>query len=86
VARRPAVRSKLALYSHDPRVDPVGACVGVRGARIRKVVEQLGGERIGLLRWSDSPEQLIVRALQPAMIEDELASRVCRWEIDVVTQ
>ena len=69
IARKPGYRSKLALYSHDPQVDCVGACVGLRGARIKRVVDALGGERIELIRWHDSPERLIVNALQPVTIE-----------------
>jgi N utilization substance protein A len=69
IARKPGYRSKLALLSRDPRVDAVGACVGVRGCRIKNVVDRLGGERIDLIRWQDSPEQLIANALQPAAIE-----------------
>jgi N utilization substance protein A len=69
IARRPGNRSKLALYSHDPRVDCVGVCVGVRGSRIKNIIDQLDGERIDLIRWSDSPETLIGCALQPAVIE-----------------
>ena len=69
IARKPGCRSKLALFSRDPRVDCVGVCVGVRGHRIKNVVDRLDGERIDLFRWDDSPEQLITRALQPAAIE-----------------
>jgi N utilization substance protein A len=69
IAREPGCRSKLALFSRDPRVDCIGVCVGVRGYRIKNVVDALGGERIDLLRWHDSPEQLITNALQPAAIE-----------------
>src|SRR5690242_1315652 len=69
IARRPGIRSKLALSSHDPRVDCVGACVGIRGSRIKNVIEQLDGERIDLIRWHDSPETLIANALQPAHIK-----------------
>jgi N utilization substance protein A len=69
IARKPGYRSKLALYSRDPRVDCVGACVGVRGFRIKNIVDELGGERIDLFRWSDTAEQLITNALQPAAIE-----------------
>ncbi len=70
IARKPGSRTKLALQSHDPRVDCVGACVGVRGARIRKIVDVLGGERIDLFRWHESPERLIATALQPALIAE----------------
>jgi N utilization substance protein A len=69
IARKPGYRSKLALFSRDPRVDCLGVCVGVRGHRIKNVIEALGGERIDLVRWHDSPEQLITNALQPAAIE-----------------
>ena len=69
IARKPGYRSKLALFSRDPRVDCVGVCVGARGCRVRNVVDALGGERIDLFRWHDSPEQLITNALQPAAIE-----------------
>jgi N utilization substance protein A len=68
-ARKPGYRCKLALRSQDPRVDCVGACVGVRGHRIKNIVDALGGERIDLIRWDDSPERLIANALQPAIIE-----------------
>lgn len=69
IARKPGYRSKLAVQSHDPHVDGIGACVGVRGCRIKNVVDALGGERIDLVRWHDSPEQLIVNSLQPATVE-----------------
>src|SRR5947209_5645886 len=69
IARRPGYRSKLALFSLDPQVDCVGVCVGVRGSRIKNIVDALGGERVDLVRWHDSPEWLIPNALQPATIE-----------------
>src|SRR5437763_5461450 len=69
IARQPGVRSKLALYSHDPRVDAVGVCVGDRGSRLKRVIAQLDDERIDLFHWFDSPETLIRCALQPAAIE-----------------
>jgi N utilization substance protein A len=69
IARKRGYRSKLALSSRDPQVDCVGVCVGVRGCRIKNVVDALGAERIDLIRWHDSPEQLITNALQPAAIE-----------------
>jgi transcription termination/antitermination protein NusA len=69
IARKSGYRSKLALLSRDPRVDCVGVCVGVRGHRIKNVTDALGGERIDLFRWHESPEQLITNALQPAAIE-----------------
>ncbi len=69
IARKPGYRSKLALHSRDPHVDCIGKCVGIRGFRIKNIVDELGGERIDIIRWQDSPEQLIVNALQPARIE-----------------
>jgi len=69
IARKPGYRCKLALVSRDPRIDCVGVCVGVRGCRIKNVVDGLGGERIDVIRWDDSPERLITNALQPAAIE-----------------
>ena len=69
IARKPGYRSKLALHSQDPRVDCIAVSVGVRGFRIKNIVDALGAERIDLVRWHDSPERLIANALQPAAIE-----------------
>ena len=69
IARRPGYRSKLAVLSRDPRVDAIAACVGIRGFRIKNVIDALGGERIDLVRWLESPEEMIVNSLQPAVIE-----------------
>ena len=70
VARRPGIRCKLAIHSHDPSIDGVAACVGPRGSRIQSVVQQLGGERLDLFPWADSPERLIALALAPARTRD----------------
>jgi len=69
IARIPGYRSKVAVHSGDPNVDCVDVCVGRRAIRIRNIVDLLGGERVELVRWSDSPEVLIARALVPADIE-----------------
>jgi N utilization substance protein A len=69
IARKPGYRSKLALQSQDLSVDCIAACVGLRGFRIKAIVDALDGERIDLIRWDDSPERLITNALQPAVIE-----------------
>ena len=69
IARKPGYRSKLAVQSRDPAVDCIAACVGIRGFRIKNIVDALGGERIDLIRWNDSPEQSVANALQPAAIE-----------------
>lgn len=70
VARKPGVRSKVAVECMDPRVDPVGACVGVRGNRIKNIVNELGGERIDIVIWSDDVEEMIRAALSPAQVEE----------------
>lgn len=66
VARIPGDRAKVAVTSHDEKVDPVGACVGVKGVRIHAVVRELSNENIDVMQWSDDPEELIARALSPA--------------------
>jgi N utilization substance protein A len=66
VARIPGDRAKVAVTSHDDRVDPVGACVGVKGVRIHAVVRELSDENIDVMEWSDDPQTLIARALSPA--------------------
>ena len=70
IAREAGHRSKVAVSSHDTSIDCVGACVGVRGARIRSIVEELNGERIDIVRWNDSLQILVPNALQPAEVED----------------
>ncbi len=70
VAREAGYRSKIAVSSIDMKVDCVGACVGVRGSRIKNVVEELNNERIDIVRWNDSLQVMIPNALQPAQIEE----------------
>jgi N utilization substance protein A len=70
VAREAGYRSKVAVSSIDMKVDCVGACVGVRGSRIKNIVDELGGERIDIVRWNDSLQVLIPNALQPAAVEE----------------
>jgi N utilization substance protein A len=70
VAREAGYRTKVAVSSIDMKVDCVGACVGVRGSRIKNIVDELGGERIDIVRWNDSLQVLIPNALQPAAIEE----------------
>ena len=69
LARDPGHRSKVAVRSDDENVDPVGACIGQRGARIQPVMEELSGERVDVIEWSADPRILITRALQPAEID-----------------
>ncbi len=70
VAREAGYRTKVAVSSIDMKVDCVGACVGVRGSRIKNIVDALGGERIDIVRWNDSLQVLIPNSLQPASIEE----------------
>ncbi len=68
VAREPGDRAKIAVYSVDEKIDPVGACVGVKGSRVQAVVRELQGEKIDVVQWSPNPEVFIARALQPAQV------------------
>ncbi|MFH0962646.1 MAG: transcription termination factor NusA [Planctomycetota bacterium] len=69
IAREAGHRTKIAVSSIDPRIDCVGACVGVRGTRIKSIVDEVNGEKIDIVRWNDSSEILIMNALKPAEIE-----------------
>src|SRR5208283_4734503 len=70
ISREAGYRAKIAVSSIDLKVDCVGACVGVRGSRIKNIVDELGGERIDIVRWNDSLQVMIPNALQPASIEE----------------
>ncbi len=70
LAREAGYRSKVAVSCIDSKIDAVGACVGMRGARIRNIVDELAGERIDIVRWNDSLQVLVPNALQPAEVED----------------
>lgn len=67
-ARDPGHRSKIAVYSKDPQVDPVGACVGMKGARVQAVVQELNGEKIDIVPWDKDPARLVCNALAPAVV------------------
>ena len=69
VAREPGERSKILVRSKDPSVDPVGACVGMKGTRVQAVVRELRGERIDIIPWTEDPTHFIAKALTPATIE-----------------
>jgi N utilization substance protein A len=116
IAREPGQRSKVAVSSIDSKVDCVGACVGVRGNRIRGIMDELAGERIDIVPWHADPQVFIRNALKPAAIdevilcqmigraivlvpEDQLpiaigkrgmnvwlASKLCGWDIEIMTQ
>ena len=70
LAREAGYRTKVAVSSIDTKVDAVGACVGVRGSRIKNIVEELGGEKIDIVRWNESSQILIANALKPAEVEE----------------
>lgn len=70
LAREAGYRTKIAVDTTDDKVDPVGACVGVRGSRIRNIVDELGGEKIDIVKWSDSSQNLISNALAPAKVSE----------------
>jgi transcription termination/antitermination protein NusA len=70
LAREAGYRTKVAVASLDDKVDPIGACVGVRGSRIKNIVDELGGEKIDIVRWSDSSQVLITNSLMPAKVSE----------------
>ena len=70
VAREPGHRSKIAVHSNDPAVDPTGACVGPKGSRVRMVVNELRGEKVDIITWSDDAGQFVANALSPAKVKE----------------
>jgi N utilization substance protein A len=68
IAREPGYRTKIAVVSHDLKVDPVGACVGMRGMRVKNIVRELAGEKIDIIRWSDDVKTYVGNALSPAKL------------------
>ncbi len=68
IAREPGFRTKIAVYSADPKVDPVGACVGLRGARVKNIVRELNNEKVDIIRWSEDIPEFVTDALKPAVI------------------
>lgn len=70
VAREPGYRSKIAVASRDPGIDPVGACVGPKGSRVRMVVSELRGEKIDVVEWSEDPAKFVANALSPAKVKE----------------
>ena len=68
-ARDPGSRAKIAVKTNDGRIDPIGACVGMRGARVQAVSNELDGERIDVVLWDDNPAQLVINAMAPAEVE-----------------
>ncbi len=70
IAREPGHRTKIAVASNDPNVDPVGACVGARGSRVRQVVNELRGEKVDIVEWRDDTQSFIAEALSPARVKE----------------
>ena len=67
-ARDPGVRAKIAVFTNDKRIDPIGTCVGMRGSRVQAVTGELGGERVDIVLWSEDPAQFVIGALAPANV------------------
>lgn len=82
-ARDPGVRAKIAVHTSDRRVDPIGTCVGVRGSRVQAVTQELAGERVDIVLWSEDPAQFVIGALAPANVTSILVDEE-RHVMDVV--
>ena len=81
VAREPGMRSKIAVHSTNANVDPVGACVGPKGMRVQTIVDELGGEKIDIVKYSESPEEYVANALSPSKVISAAADKdkkICR--------
>ena len=83
VSREPGLRSKIAVVSYDKRLDPVGACVGMRGSRVMEVRKEIGDEMIDIVLWDDEPAQFVISALAPAAVESILVDED-KHSMDVV--
>ncbi len=70
IAREPGFRTKIAVHSNDSRVDCIGACVGIRGTRIKSITDELNGEKIDIIRWSDNLDEMVMNSLRPAQISN----------------
>ena len=82
-ARDPGSRAKIAVVSHDQRIDPIGTCVGVRGSRVNAVTNELAGERVDIVLWSEDPAQFVIGALAPANVQSILVDEE-KHAMDVV--
>lgn len=82
-ARDPGLRAKIAVHSNDPKIDPVGACVGIRGSRVQSVSNEIAGERVDIIKWSQEPAQFVINALAPAEVESILVDEEAQ-SMDVV--
>src|SRR5881394_1019800 len=84
-ARDPGLRAKIAVKSNDPRIDPVGTCVGMRGSRVQAVTQELAGERVDIILWSQEPAQFVINALAPADVTSIVVDEE-RHSMDVVVR
>jgi N utilization substance protein A len=82
-ARDPGIRAKIAVKSNDSKVDPVGACVGIRGSRVQSVSNEINGERVDIIKWSEDPAQFVINALAPAEVESIMVDED-RGSMDVI--
>jgi N utilization substance protein A len=85
IAREPGHRTKIAVASNDPNVDPKGACVGARGSRVRQVVNELRTEKVDVVQWREDPAQLIAEALGPAKVREVRIDEEARAAVVVVS-
>ena len=83
-ARDPGLRAKIAVRAVDAKIDPIGACVGVRGARVQSVSKEIAGERVDIVEWSPNAAQFVINALAPADVEKVIANRPDEKSVDVV--
>ncbi|MCD6280777.1 MAG: transcription termination/antitermination protein NusA [Deltaproteobacteria bacterium] len=83
VAREPGIRAKIAVRSHDPNIDPVGTCVGVKGARVQNIIQELRGERQDIIPWSEDPVRFVCNAISPAKVSKVIVDNDIRT-MDVV--
>ncbi len=87
IAREAGFRTKVAVWSSDPKVDPVGACVGMRGARVKNIVRELNNEKVDIIRWSEDPKEFVREALKPAEIRSitvDEANKIVHVTVDEV--
>lgn len=84
VAREAGARSKIAVYSREPNLDPVGACVGPKGSRVRMVVEELRNERVDVIQWDSNPEVFVAKALSPAKVTRVLINEETHYATVIV--
>jgi N utilization substance protein A len=82
-ARDPGIRAKIAVKSNDPRLDPQGTCIGMRGSRVTAVTNELAGERVDIVLWSEDPAKLVINALAPAEVQSIVVDEE-RHALDVV--